>query len=275
MSRLFSSNIISSTGKKALQNRAFIVLLCTLFVCYLLMLNQHSNLAAFRLINDNSSEIAPWLQWIITDLGNGATLGAIMLCCLIKRPELTPRVLCASILSLILLPLLKQYFDAPRPAAVLDILNIVGEVRTQHSFPSAHSSSAFLFAGTLILAGQFSRYLWLFILMASMAAVSRVLVGAHWPIDVVAGAMTGLSCAYFASHVPLIRLPKNVILIIFSVILVTLISCELSESIYKDIIWQVIVMRWSLIGLAAFLLVPELKRYFFIERKQRGVIPSL
>ena len=234
--------------------RAFWCLLFFFTSLYLLISNPETNLAIFQSINGLSPQIADWLQLLLTDLGNGLTLGVLMLCCLIKRPELIIRVFIASILSLILVPLLKQFFDAPRPAAVLEILNIVGDKRLAHSFPSGHSTSAFLFAGTLFLTCQFYRYKLIFIFGAILVALSRITVGAHWPIDVVMGAIVGLSCAYLASFFPLIKVSSKIRIIILATLLVILIACELNEN-SSQLIWQVILMRWSLIGIATLMLL--------------------
>ena len=58
------------------------------------------------------------------------------------------------------------------------------------SFPSGHTSAAFLFAG--LCAGEFG--LWAAMLLypwAALGGVSRVLLGVHFPSDIVAGALLG------------------------------------------------------------------------------------
>lgn len=222
----------------------------------LLCLNQDLNLSLFHAINGLSPSLPQWLQLGITDLGHGSTLGTIVLICLLRRPELMPRVLTASLLSMILVPLLKQYFDAPRPAATLDFLYIVGETRLHHSFPSGHSTSAFLFAGTLLMVMQDKKSKWVLLMGAAMVALSRILVGAHWPVDTLAGALLGLSCAYVASYVPLVRLSPRHWKILVGILLLTLVVCQYKET-SSQMAWQIIGLRWGLLLLAGMLVLRQ------------------
>ncbi|QYJ86237.1 phosphatase PAP2 family protein [Shewanella mesophila] len=275
MAGLFFPKLTKFAYAHPATTKAFLSLLFFFTSLYLLINNPETNLAIFRSINGLSPQIADWLQLLLTDLGNGLTLGVLMLCCLIKRPELIIRVLIASILSLILVPLLKQFFDAPRPAAVLEMLHIVGDKRLSHSFPSGHSTSAFLFAGTLFLTCQYYRYKLIFILGAILVALSRITVGAHWPIDVVMGAIVGLSCAYLASVFPLVQVSGKVRTSTLATLLVILIACELSEN-SSQLIWPVILMRWSLIGIATLMLLQQHKsvivqREFCVSKARQRV----
>lgn len=67
----------------------------------------------------------------------------------------------------------------------------------QFSFPSGHSSAAFLLATalTLVYGGPLvAMYLW-----ASGVALSRVLLGVHFPGDTLAGALMGSGCVVFCA----------------------------------------------------------------------------
>jgi undecaprenyl-diphosphatase len=61
------------------------------------------------------------------------------------------------------------------------------------SFPSDHAVAAFAIAFAVVLYGR--RIGALFLAGATLIAVSRVVVGVHYPGDVVAGALVGLACA--------------------------------------------------------------------------------
>lgn len=64
------------------------------------------------------------------------------------------------------------------------------------SLPSGHSAGAFLFA--TVWGSTFPALAPLFYLWASGVAISRVIVGVHYPLDIVAGAMLGMFCAELA-----------------------------------------------------------------------------
>ncbi|WP_407277791.1 phosphatase PAP2 family protein [Aromatoleum evansii] len=96
----------------------------------------------------------------------------------------------------------KEFFDEARPAAVLgpENFNVIGEVLRTGSFPSGHSATAFGFAAVAALcAVQSGRRLVALsaLALASAVAFSRVAVGAHWPLDIFAGAAGGWLCGAF------------------------------------------------------------------------------
>ncbi|QYK01458.1 phosphatase PAP2 family protein [Shewanella psychrotolerans] len=236
------------------QGRGFLGLLFIFSIGYLFTLESSINLYLFRQFNGIAPYFPDWSLTLLTDLGNGVTLGLITLCFVIKRPELIIRVLIASVLSLIIVPTLKQYFDAPRPAALLEVINIVGETRLNNSFPSGHTATAFLFAGTLFFAYQCRNIKTLAIGFAAIVGLSRIIVGAHWPLDIIMGAFVGLFCAYFAAYFPYTKLSKFHNAIMVSFLWLVLLVCELEKSFDKQLIWQVMALRWGLLATAASLI---------------------
>jgi hypothetical protein len=79
---------------------------------------------------------------------------------------------------------------------VLDF-NILGPVLTGNSFPSGHTITAFAAACAIVMTFEFKNrkqqkaICWTVIAFASLIGLSRVMVGAHWPFDVMAGACVG------------------------------------------------------------------------------------
>jgi len=66
------------------------------------------------------------------------------------------------------------------------------------SFPSGHSTTIGALAAALALI--FPSYRWLIIVAAFWIAFSRVMVGAHFPSDVIAGTMLGATFTYFTAR---------------------------------------------------------------------------
>ena len=87
---------------------------------------------------------------------------------------------------------LKPWLDIARPPAVLgDAVHVIGPTHTTRSFPSGHATTAFFVAGLLAL-GLASRLAFAAALLVALAAaVSRSVVGVHWPLDVLGGAFGG------------------------------------------------------------------------------------
>jgi membrane-associated phospholipid phosphatase len=84
----------------------------------------------------------------------------------------------------------------PRPAAILDpaSFHILGKALTHFSMPSGHTLTAFAILTAFYFALEPTKrgaYWWLFV-VATLAGLARIAVGAHWPADVCAGAAIGL-----------------------------------------------------------------------------------
>ncbi|NRD71981.1 phosphatase PAP2 family protein [Shewanella sp. VB17] len=244
------------TRLSELEGSGFQLLLLMMFILHVLTINEASNLHIFNTINGFSTSIPAWLQASVTNMGDGVTLGAMVLCYLVFRPKLTGRVVVAALLSLIVVPLLKQYFDAPRPAVILDYLNVIGKVRHEHSFPSGHAATSFLLAGIIFLSTSKSWVKCSAVIVATVVASSRIMVGAHWPEDVVMGAFVGLLCAYGAvKMMPLIAMSDPIRIKLYLVLFTVIVLSEFKNGDNYPEYWQVQAVRWVFILLSGLLIV--------------------
>ena len=88
---------------------------------------------------------------------------------------------------------LKRMFKRPRPCDLLN--NFTAHVTTSDKFslPSGHTAAAWLMAS--IVAHVYPPFAILAYSWAALIGLSRILLGVHYPTDVIAGALLGLTIA--------------------------------------------------------------------------------
>jgi membrane-associated phospholipid phosphatase len=139
----------------------------------------------------------------LTQIGDALIFLSLLSVFFFYAPAVWDALLPASLLSLIASSTCKNLFSVPRPAAVLDAdtFIIIGQKLTGHnSLPSGHSITIFTTLTILLFAfmpqKSSNKSLWIFLLMGSglLLASTRVGVGAHYPLDVLAGSLAGYFC---------------------------------------------------------------------------------
>lgn len=153
-----------------------------------------------------------WLN--ITQLGDAKVLFPIVALVIFRMSLSWFAMLYAVPFASVLSEVGKHIANVPRPAAVIDptLFNIVGGTLSGHnSLPSGHTitvfTGIFVVIFTLLQKPENSKD-WLVLVLCCAVAVagglSRVAVGAHWPGDVLIGAICGLLAAtigtYFAKR---------------------------------------------------------------------------
>lgn len=104
--------------------------------------------------------------------------------------------LLAYALELPIYVLLKSFFKRKRPCDLLINFNAHIRPSDKFSLPSGHTAAAFLMASLIAYfypSMTFFAYLW-----ASIIGVSRVMLGVHYPSDIVAGALLGVAACMFS-----------------------------------------------------------------------------
>jgi len=164
-------------------------------------------LGALRVANDPSRLKGPrWLTWgaqDITALGGPTVLGLTVLAVtgylfLHKLYRNGLFVFAASVGGWVLNWILKQAFARTRPDVVPHLREVVSS-----SFPSGHaltSAAVYLTLGALLMRiaeGRLAKYYCIAIAMfvTFLVGCSRVVLGVHYPTDVLAGWLIGMSWA--------------------------------------------------------------------------------
>ena len=130
----------------------------------------------------------------LTRIGDGKSWTAIGLACLAARTPLGThlglRIAAATLGATALSQSLKRSLTRARPDASIAGFEPLAENPDRFSFPSGHTAAAFAVA--VAFAGEPGGLGPLALLLATGIGLSRVYLGAHYPLDVAAGGMLGV-----------------------------------------------------------------------------------
>ena len=245
---------------------ASILGLCLLFALGLFAVGQTGDWYVGFIPAQAASQIflPPWLWESLTTLGDGRVQLALMLPFCLRYPRVFWALVVGALLAGAMSRGLKVWFDLPRPAAVLDAsqITIIGARLTAHSFPSGHAVSAFSFVVAWLALLGWWRALPI-VIIAALAAFSRIAVGAHWPVDVLAGGMIGLAGGWLGLRLTRhfrwgLGIRAHWILIAIAVIAVA--TLPFDGQGYPDTRpWRIVACLWGLGGFVLFYLQPLLR----------------
>jgi membrane-associated phospholipid phosphatase len=130
-----------------------------------------------------------------------------------EAPRRVAGMMVAMVIGGVVVHTMKSALHVDRPLEVFGtghpVFHVIGESLRKGSMPSGHTVTAWTVAGLMTLPVAHAAYRpptwrrvlrWGWWLLAGLQGLSRVMVGAHWPSDVLAGAGLGLLLAPLVWH---------------------------------------------------------------------------
>ena len=109
---------------------------------------------------------------------------------LIRRSKKLIPFLAAPATALITVQLIRHFYVRPRPFVALEIESLINHGATG-SFPSRHAVGAFVIAAVIWQINK--RAGKILFLLAAVTGLSRIMVGVHYPLDIIAGALLAVA----------------------------------------------------------------------------------
>jgi undecaprenyl-diphosphatase len=172
-----------------------------------LHLAEHAN--AFALHHDGWEDAASAYAHLSEPLFLAGVIALAVVGLILRRDRLllgAALAVAASGVALAFAAVLSRIVDRPRPFVAHPQIHAFLSHAADPSFPSDHATAAFAIAAVLLV--RFGRPALPVMLAAVALAASRVLIGLHYPTDVLAGAAIGTAAALAVCWlVPRIRSP--------------------------------------------------------------------
>lgn len=167
---------------------------------HLTLIRMHAMDTSLCLLVNRSSRFWPVLRLFraVSRLGDGVFWYALMLGLLLVQGEAAYAVVLQMLLAggsgTLIYKAIKGKTLRPRPFEVHQWISIGIAPLDRFSFPSGHTLHAVAFS--VVAVSYLPVLAWLLVPFACLVGASRVVLGLHYPSDVVAGAMIGFTVAW-------------------------------------------------------------------------------
>jgi len=166
---------------------------------------QEIDTAVFYFINVTlANPFFDWFMPFITEKKHWFPVWGILIIGLLWKGGKKGRTVVLLIIPVIFLSdqlsahVLKPLIARPRPCVTLPDVHLLVGVKRSLSFPSAHAAN--FFAVATYFNYFYPKYRWVYFGGAFFVALSRVSIGVHYPLDIIAGGILGAACALFVIH---------------------------------------------------------------------------
>lgn len=121
------------------------------------------------------------------------------------KKEQVAHALIASFLAWLVTEFIKQIFHTPRPFMIDGFHPLTATIPTDSAFPSSHTALAF--ATATIIWFHDKKVGIIFIILALLVGIARIMANVHYPVDIMGGAVVGLATAFLMEkiHFPVLR----------------------------------------------------------------------
>jgi membrane-associated phospholipid phosphatase len=165
----------------------------TLLAAALALAASGRHVDVFLWINRLSHGTGPHIWMMLTSLSDGVVTAALLFPWVRRYPRQVFALLVAGLAFTLFSVAVKEGLNLPRPGRALPDgwVTIIGPDYGKRSFPSGHTAMAFAAAGVLGLSQPRAAIRLAWLAAASLLGLSRIVVGVHWPLDVLIGAAMG------------------------------------------------------------------------------------
>ncbi len=85
---------------------------------------------------------------------------------------------------------IRYFFPRIRPFEIIEEINLLLPYKDSASYPSGHA--VFFFAVSTVVYFHNKKIGIIFFILSSLIAISRIISGVHWPLDIFAGVLLGI-----------------------------------------------------------------------------------